>query len=261
MKKQALAFCIVCLFTVACTQKTVHHFTHEVMNRMTPIKNQGKSQTCWAYAMLAAIETEHIRQGDSVNLSAAYIEKMLEHEQHAPASKRGMGQTLLNMMAKYGIVAYDAMRTPDTPVPRRVFMYGAEYTPQEFAHSVCAPGEYVALTTCSSQPYYKQMVVDAPDNWEGNSFYNLPADTLLSLTERAVREGRGVCWESKSHAMAMVGLARDEEGTPYFVMKNSWGTNRPYGGLDYLSYQKFRRLTLAVYMPRDLVGNLLPTSF
>ena len=80
------------------------------MNRMTPVKNQGRSQTCWAYAMLAAIETEHIMRGDSVNLSPAYIEKMLEREPQAPATKRGMGQTLLNMMAKYGIVACHAYR-------------------------------------------------------------------------------------------------------------------------------------------------------
>ena len=36
------------------------HFTNEVMNGMTPVKNQGKSQTCWIYAMLATIETEHL---------------------------------------------------------------------------------------------------------------------------------------------------------------------------------------------------------
>lgn len=239
-----------CLLLAACAQEADHHFTHEVMNRMTPIKNQGRSQTCWAYAMLAAIETEHIMRGDSVNLSPAYIEKMLEREPQAPPTKRGMGQTLLNMMAKYGIVAYDAMRTVDTPMPQRVFMLGAEYTPLEFAHSVCAPGEYMALTSNSRQPYYQKIEVNVPDNWEHNRFYNLPIDSLLGLTERAVRQGHGICWESKSHAMAIVGLARDENGDRYFVMKNSWGANRPHGGLDYLSYRKFRRKTLAVYVSR-----------
>ena len=248
---------LVCLAAAACSQETPHHFTHDVMNRMTPVKNQGQSQTCWAYAMLAAIETEHIMRGDSVNLSAAYVEAMLSREPQAPASKRGMGQTLLNMIGKYGIVAYDAMRTPEWPLPRRVFMYGAEYTPLEFAHSVCAPGEYVCLTSDGRQPYYRQITIDTPDNWEGNRFHNLPIDTLLTLTEQAVSAGRGVSWESKSHAMAIVGLAHDEHQQPYFVMKNSWGTDRPHGGLEYLSYRKFRRLTLAVILPRDFVGQHL----
>ena len=35
-------------------------FSIEVMNRFTPVKNQGRSTLCWAYAMLSAIETEHI---------------------------------------------------------------------------------------------------------------------------------------------------------------------------------------------------------
>ena len=76
------------------------HYTHEVLNRMTPIKNQGKSQTCWIYAMLAAIETEHLAWGDSVNLSPYYIEKMLEREPQCPKSKRGEPATLLQLIEK-----------------------------------------------------------------------------------------------------------------------------------------------------------------
>jgi hypothetical protein len=34
-------------------------------------------------------------------------------------------------------------------------------------------------------------------------------------------------------------------------MKNSWGTKRPYNGLEYLSVSQFRRQTLAVEMTRD----------
>ena len=116
------------------------HYTHEVLNRMTPIKDQGDSETCWIYAMLAAIETEHLAWGDSVNLSPYYIEKMMEREPQAPESKR--------------------------------------------------------------------------------------------------------------HAMAIVGIAHDDKGEKYFIMKNSWGKDTPYEGLDYLSFDDFRRSTLAVEVPR-----------
>jgi len=219
---------------------------------MTPVKNQGKSQLCWAYAMLAAIETEHLRWGDSVNLSPVYIEKMLEQEPDAPESKRGMGATLIDLIQKYGIVGYDAMRSAETPAPRFVFMLGAEYTPQEFARSVCAPGEYVALTSTDDVPYYKEVDIDLPDNWRHNRFLNIPMDTLLRKTIHAVRRHHGVCWESESHAMAIVGIAHDDDGEKYFVMKNSWGTDRPHRGLDYLSFKKFRKLTLAVEMPKEI---------
>ena len=230
------------------------HYTHEVLNRMTPIKDQGNSQTCWIYAMLAAIETEHLSWGDSVNLSPYYIEKKMEQEPNFPGSKRGMGKTLLHLIQKYGIVGYDAMRTVDTPAPRYVFMAGAEYTAQEFARSVCRPDEYIALTANAEEPYYQDVDIDLPDNWMHDRFYNIPMDSLLAKTIRAVKQHHGVCWESKGHAMAIVGIAHDDEGRKYFIMKNSWGTERPYKGLDYLSFRRFKKITLAVEMTRDAAG-------
>lgn len=230
------------------------HYTHEVLNRMTPIKDQGNSQTCWIYAMLAAIETEHLSWGDSVNLSPYYIEKKMEQEPNFPGSKRGMGKTLLHLIQKYGIVGYDAMRTVDTPAPRYVFMAGAEYTAQEFARSVCRPDEYIALTANAEEPYYQDVDIDLPDNWMHDRFYNIPMDSLLAKTIRAVKQHHGVCWESKGHAMTIVGIAHDDEGRKYFIMKNSWGTERPYKGLDYLSFRRFKKITLAVEMTRDAAG-------
>ena len=236
---------------MSCEGLSPKHYTHELMNPMTPIKNQGESQLCWAYAMLAAIETEHLRWGDSVNLSPAYIEKKLELEPHAPESRRGMGATLIALIQKHGIVGYDAMRTADKPAPRFAFMYGAEYTPQEFARSVCAPDEYIQLTSTAAKPYGEEIVIDEPDNWLHSRFLNIPIDTLLAKTVRAVRNRHGVCWESRDHAMAIVGLAHDDQGEKFFIMKNSWGTDRPYSGLDYVSFSQFKEQTLAVEMTRE----------
>ena len=241
---------LLCLvLTVGCGWQEPKHFTHEVLNRMTPIKDQGESEICWAYAMLAAIETEHLSWGDSVNLSPYYIEKMIEKESAAPKNKHGMGVTLIRLIQKYGIVGYDAMRTVETPVPQWVFMLGAAYTPQEFARSVCAPNEYIALTSTDCKPYYKEVDIELPANWLHDRFYNIPIDTLLTKTEQAVREHHGVCWESKEHAMAIVGIAHDDSGEPFFIMKNSWGTEDPYKGLTYLSFEDFRDQTLAIEMP------------
>ena len=49
--------------------------------------------------------------------------------------------------------------------------------------------------------------------------------------------------------MAIVGIAHDDMGKKYFIMKNSWGTDRPYNGLEYLSYEDFRKETLAIELP------------
>ena len=249
--KHLFCFLLAATLAAGCSQKPPKHFTHEVLNPMTPIKDQGKSQLCWAYAMLAAIETEHLRWGDSVNLSPAFIEQRLTLEPRCPESRRGMGATLLTLLQRHGIVGYDAMRTADIPAPRFAFMLGAQYTLQEFARSVCAPGEYVCLTSNADKPYGEEIVVDEPDNWLRNRFLNVPIDTLLRRTVHAVRRHHGVCWESRGHAMAIVGLARDDAGRRYFVMKNSWGTDRPYGGLEYLSFKRFLKETLAVEMTKE----------
>ena len=251
----------VTLFTVhailftSCARKEPKHFTHEVLNRMTPIKDQGESQTCWIYAMLAAIETEHLAWGDSVNLSPYYIEKLMEREPNLPKDKRGMGATLLRLIQKYGIVGYDAMRSVDTPAPKYAFMAGAEYTAQEFAHSVCKPDEYIALTANEEESYYQEVDIVLPDNWLNDRFYNVPADTLLKKTERAVRQHHGVCWEDEDHAMAIVGIAHDDSGKKYFIMKNSWGTEGTYGGLEYIPFSFFRKYTVAVEMTKEAYNN------
>ena len=259
MKLKTVMVCSI-VFAVlmgSCTHQTSaytpdgKHFTNEVLNRTTPVKDQGESQTCWIYAMLAAIETEHLAWGDSVNLSPYYIEKLIEQESACPPSKRGEPTTLISMIEKYGICGYDAMRKIETPVPKWVFMLGAEYTPQEFARSVCKPGEYMALISDGSKPYYETSELEVPDNWTHERYLNIPMDSLLAKTEQAVRNHHGVCWEDRNHAMAIIGLAHDEDGKRYFVMKNSWGDQSKYKGLEYYPMERFKQETIAVEMTKE----------
>lgn len=224
---------------------------------MSPVKSQGHTQFCWAYSMLAAIETEHFRQGDSLNLPIQPVAEAWAAEDAMPASGRAMGQTLLNMIERHGIY-----------------------------REVCSPTDFVPLCSTKREPYNQWVVLDLPDNWEHNRFLNLHPDTLLSLAIRAVSAHRGVCWEgdisergfsfrqgiavttlpplllhvksllrppTDDHCMAIVGIVRDDDGTRYFVMKNSWGTNNPDGGLMLMSRDYFRWNTVALYLPRDLV--------
>lgn len=256
----AYCACLVMLVSGCAHQTSVYtpegkHFTTDVLNRMTPIKNQGQSQTCWIYAMLAAIETEHLRWGDSVNLSPYYIEQMIAQEKDCPASKRGEPTTLITMIEKYGICGFDAMRKADAPAPKWVFMLGAQYTPQEFARSVCKPGEYIALMSNDALPYNEETELDIPDNWTHERYLNIPMDSLIAKTERAVRQHHGVCWEDANHAMAIVGLAHDDQGERYFVMKNSWGDSTPHGGLEYYPITRFAQETIAVEMTREAYGD------
>lgn len=271
MMKKLLYLFLILSFS-ACQERPVVIFTDEVRLPMTPVKNQGRTNLCWAYAMLSTIETEHILRGDSVHLSPAYIERVMDSKH-----QKGMGSTLLNIISRAGIVSYDAY--PDAshhqlPLPKWVFMLGARYTPLEFAHSVCAPNEYIALTTTEDAPYYQEIELDVPDNWEHNRFLNIPKDSLLAHVEQAIRHHHAVCWEgdtdepgfsfadgiadshyatkpTDNHCMAIVGLARDPHHRLFFTMKNSWGTSNVYKGLMYMSAEYLRDKTVAAYMTRE----------
>lgn len=230
-----------------------------VLSPMTPVKNQGRTQYCWAYSMLAAIETEHFRQGDSLDLPIQPVVEAQAVETEMPPSGRAMGQTLLNFIERHGIY-----------------------------RELCNPKDFLPLCTTKRKPYNQWIVPDLPDNWEHNRFLNLHPDTLLSLALLAVNQGRGVCWEgdisergysftqgiavttlpplllyvksllrppTDDHCMAIVGLVQGDDGTRYFVMKNSWGTHNPYGGLMLMSFDYFRWNTVALYLPNTMYDN------
>ncbi len=246
----------------------------DVLLPITPVKNQGSTSTCWAYAMLSTIETEHIVRGDSVHLSVAFIERAMEQMPGAPASKRALAVTTLNIIERYGLVPYDAMPSADLPLPRKAFLDGVEYSLQEFARSVCAPDEYVALCTTDAQPYGELVELDVPDNWEHNRLLNLPPDSLLAIAERAVNQGHPVCWEGDTsergfrfadgyavsswfsgsttddHCMSIIGLAHDADGERYFILKNSWGTQNECGGLMFMSFDYFLQKTICIVLSR-----------
>lgn len=171
-------------------------------------------------------------------------------------------------------------------LPKIVFMLGAEYTPLEFAHSMVAPGEYKALTSFTHHPFGSEFELELPDNRLHDRFLNVPIDTLMGTITRALQHGHPVCWEgdvsepgfsfsrgvarlsagegpatqqrrqqqfeqfrtTDDHVMTLVGLARDRRGRRYFIAKNSWGTDNPYGGLMYLSYDYVKMKTVAVIL-------------
>ncbi len=335
MKLRNILLCWGIILLIGC-QKTEggkfreETFTDIVRLKTTPVKEQGRSETCWAYAMLATIETEHLMQGDSVNLSAHYVSRMLMRERltyyylaggKRRLSLRTMAPTLVRLIQQYGAepfntygatskVSYNALcrkaeqmaRTcqsfrqlddrfnalMDAEVgflPKYVYMASAEYTPLEFAHSVCRKNEYQALTSYTHHPFFETFELETPDNTDHSAFLNLPIDTLMKAVDDALLQGHPVCWEgdisnkyfsfqhgradlflpsgnmqqlrqqaferlsvTDDHCLCLVGIAEDQQGRRYYLAKNSWGTDNPYGGFVYLSADYVRLYTICVVL-------------
>ena len=96
--------------------------------------------------------------------------------------------------------------------------------------------------------------LETDDNWLHDRYLNIPMDSLLVKTERAVRQHHGVCWCDEGHGMAIVGIAHDDKGEQYFIMKNSWGTDGPNKGLEYVPFDYFKKHTVSVVMTKKAYG-------
>ena len=228
MKQHVYGLCCLLAWLLTACHQASRQLTVEVLNSYTPVKERAEGEHDWIYAMLATIETEHIGRGDSVNLSARYVEAMYKKSSiiHSPSSiiNSPLSIVLLHMQ-QYGVVPYDAM-PPGYDPPRYAFFLGCEYTPQEFARSVCAPGEYQLMTA---------------DDY--------PAETLLATAEQAVRQHHGVCWAGKERCLSIVGIAHDEQAQKYFIMKDSQGESHGDHGLVYISFDTFLEETAAIALP------------
>ena len=73
---------------------------------------------------------------------------------------------------------------------------GRTFTPKEFAkHLDFRAEDYVNITSFNHHPFYKNFVLEIPDNYSNGSFYNLPIDELVEIVEHAIEEGYTVAWD------------------------------------------------------------------
>lgn len=330
-------FIIILAMLSSCAKKRTEpgkeRFVTDVMLKTTPVKDQGKSPLCWVYAMLATIETQHIMQGDSVNLSPSFVARQLLKAKTVSAfltrrptsiSMRGMAPGLIHLIGAYGLNQYDAFQgnaqcdygtltrklallaasarslqqlsaqadklLDDNiqPMAKGVYLYGATYTPVQFAHSVCRDDEYEGFTSFTHHPFGAPFILEVPDNNFQDSYMNVPIDSLLTLITSTIKSGHPVCWEgdisepgfrydlgtatlttgqqpvtqqtrqqdfenrrtTDDHCMEICGLAHDQNGQPFFIMKNSWGASNRYGGYMYVSYDYVKAKTICVMVPQ-----------
>ncbi len=71
------------------------------------------------------------------------------------------------------------------------FMYeGKEYTPQSFLEMTgINPEDYITITSFSHQPFYKDFILNIPDNFSNGSMYNVPLDEMIQIIDNALKNG------------------------------------------------------------------------
>lgn len=82
-------------------------------------------------------------------------------------------------------------------IPENFTYEGKSYTPMTFTKELgINPDDYVLLTSFNHHPFYKQFMVEIPDNWAGGTMYNLPLDEFIQVIDYSVSTGYTVAWAS-----------------------------------------------------------------
>jgi len=76
----------------------------------------------------------------------------------------------------------------------KTFIYkGKEYTPKSFQEMVkINPSDYITLTSFSHQPYYKNFVLNIPDNFSNGIMFNVPLDEFEKTMVHALEKGYSI---------------------------------------------------------------------
>lgn len=210
-------------------------FVTEARCPITPMKNQGKSPSCWIYAMLATIESNRLAMGDSVNLSAAYYERMLIAEEAEAVFKnkgegeikgRGMIPYLMTMLHRYGafmensyhhrkeefnfgVLSREALLVAKNAAGggKSLASFQSEigslldreisYLPkrQFLLGADYSPMEFGHSVALIDDYEFLGVDYAFPDRRKTDVIKSTEPDSLLLITEKSIREGRAVCWE------------------------------------------------------------------
>ena len=183
-------------------------------------------------------------------------------------------------------------------------------TPIEFFYKTTLDLEnYVEITSFMHHPYNTQFILEVPDNWALEKYYNVNLNDMITIIDNALKNGYTVVWDgdvsepgfsgmlgiavipkvnwsklnpemtrfllskpnkeievtpeirqlafdnyetTDDHLMHITGIARDQNGTKYYITKNSGGDDvGPYGGYIYMSEAFVRMKTIAITVHKD----------
>ena len=355
-------------------------FTILKQNKITPVKNQASTGTCWSFSTIGFFESELLRMGKpEVDLSEmfvvhhSYSDKAVNFIRlHAAGNfaEGGSFYDVIYALKNYGIVPDSLMNgynygedkhrhgeldalarayvdvivsNPNKKLstawkagfdgildaylgklPTEFTVKGKKFTPLTYEQSLgLNMDDYVSLTSFTHHPFYNSFAIEIPDNWRGETSYNLPLDEFMSVFDNAVNNGYSIAWGSDvsekgfsrngvgvnpelkvanlpgsdqakwlgisqkeieekiykstgpqpevkvtqelrqkdfdnyqttdDHGMVIYGIAKDQNGTKYYMVKNSWGTDSKYKGVWYVSESFVRHKTINIVVHKDAV--------
>ncbi len=191
--------------------------------------------------------------------------------------RKDIEETLFNTMGK----------VPDT------FIYDKKtYTPKAFAREVIGinPDDYVEITSLNHHPFYSRFILEIESNWNNNYYLNLPINDFINVIDYALLHNYSVCWDGDAyrsegfndgfavlndsiniitqqmrqiafdnhttedvHNMHIIGLAENDKGKRFYIIKNS-SDAKNCGGYLYMSKEYLLLKTISVMVNKKAIS-------
>ena len=241
---------VLCTAAFAQTQ-AIYQFTPVRDIKVTPVKDQARTGTCWCFATVSFLEAEMLRQGKGeYDLSEMfvvrnnYMDRLFDNylrQGNGNINPGSIAHMATNAIAKYGIVpesVYDGIEYESThhnhgelstylkaiagasvelknlspeyyklieslfdiylgKVPETFVYEGKTYTPKSFAKMLGLDNvnDYIELTSFSHHPFYQQVPLEIPDNWDHARLWNVPLYDFTAIIDYALMNGYTVAWD------------------------------------------------------------------
>ena len=251
--KRILTIALAAVISTAAFAQTqnIYTFTPVKDIKVTPVKDQARTGTCWCFATISFLEAELLRQGkgeyDLSEMSVVrgnYKDRIFDNylrRGHGNIGPGSIAHMATNAIAKYGVIPESAYRginydsaghnhselsaylgaiadvsvkmkhlSPEYhelmeslfdiylgKVPETFEYEGKTYTPKSFAKMLGFDdmSDYIELTSFSHHPFYQQVPLEIPDNWDHALLWNVPLDDFMDIIDNALRNGYTVAWD------------------------------------------------------------------
>ncbi len=81
-------------------------------------------------------------------------------------------------------------------VPTELTINGKKFTPKSFLESTGLKlDDYVEITSFNHHSFYQSFILEIPDNWHRDMYYNVPLNDLSAIIDNAIMNGYSVCWD------------------------------------------------------------------
>ncbi|PZX94233.1 aminopeptidase [Flavobacterium aquariorum] len=173
-------------------------------------------------------------------------------------------------------------------VPEAFVYNGKQFTPKSFADEMIGinPDDYVEITSYTHHPFYSKFALEIEANWNNNYYLNLPIDDFSTVIDDALTHNYSVCWdgdiyegfndgfavlgETKTitqqirqtafdnrtaedvHNMHIIGIAENEKGNKFYIIKNS-SDSKDCGGYLYMSKEYLLLKTISVMVNKNAI--------